>query len=67
MCLLFIIVLKNYIFIFVNVNVDKKKNFFVIGYCYNLDYVVLKKWKKYFGKYGYVFNIIILFCVLWYL
>lgn len=43
MCVLFIIVLNNYIFIFVNVNVDKKKNFFVIGYCYNLDYVVLKK------------------------
>lgn len=43
MCVLFIIVLNNYIFIFVNVNVDKKKKFFVIGYCYNLDYVVLKK------------------------
>lgn len=37
MCVLFIIVLNNYIFIFV------KKKFFVIGYCYNLDYVVLKK------------------------
>lgn len=39
----------------------RKKKPFVTGYCHNSDHAALKKWKKYFGKHGYVFYITIPF------